>query len=127
MTVVTALAVSWKPLMNSNPNATISATAKYTLLAIGSPERASQSDATRKPPRDEMSPNPEHTPAVRMPSIILHNMFTVDCDANEQAGGRCPLECGEPSPHCVSAGGRLAFRVADGLRPGIKAAMTRRT
>src|SRR4051794_21217917 len=44
MTVVTALAVSWKPLMNSNPNAINSARAKHARWAGGRPERAFQSD-----------------------------------------------------------------------------------
>src|SRR3954452_3172319 len=44
MTVGTALAVSWNPLMNSNPNATARATAKKIWFGSGSPAKASHRD-----------------------------------------------------------------------------------
>jgi hypothetical protein len=44
MTVVTAFAVSWNPLMNSNPNAMNSAIAKKILFGRGISASASQSD-----------------------------------------------------------------------------------
>ncbi len=42
MTVVTALAVSWKPLMNSNANATNSARSRNTSGTKASDDAASQ-------------------------------------------------------------------------------------
>jgi hypothetical protein len=44
MTVVTAFAVSWNPLMNSNANATVSATNRKISGEVGSVARASQND-----------------------------------------------------------------------------------
>jgi hypothetical protein len=42
MTVVTALAVSWKPLINSNANAIKSARKRSRIGPVVRPERASQ-------------------------------------------------------------------------------------